>query len=117
MSLLHSLVLFAHFVGAAALLGGWLATLNKPTVLRWQLIGAWVQLVSGVLLVGLLEMSDDAGPVNHTKIAVKLLVLIAILVAAVLGRRKATRGEDVSIGLAHGVGGLTLLNVAIAVFW
>ena len=117
MTFLHSLALFAHFVGVAALLGGWLATFNKPTVLRWQLIGAWVQLVSGVLLVGLLEMSDDAGPVNHTKIAVKLLLLIAILLAAVIGRRKVTRGGDVSIGLAHGVGGLTLLNVAIAVFW
>lgn len=117
MTFLHSLVLFAHIVGAAALLGGWLATFKKPTVLGWQLIGAWLQLGSGVLLVGLLEMSEDAGPVNHIKIAVKLLILIAVLVAALIGRRKVKRGEEVSVGLAHGVGGLALLNVAIAVFW
>lgn len=115
MDFLHSLTLFIHFVGAAALLGSWLVTFRQPTVTSWQHIGAWVQLVTGVLLVGLLEMND--GTVNHIKIAVKLVVLIAILVAAVLGRRRVRRGEPVSTGLAHAVGGLTLLNVALAVFW
>ena len=79
--------------------------------------GTWVQLVTGILLVGLLEMNDDAGPVNHVKIVVKLVVLIAILVAAVMGRRRVSRGVEVSTGLAHAVGGLTLVNIAIAVFW
>ena len=60
---MHSLVLFLHFVGTAALLGGWLATFRNPTVLQWQHIGAWIQLVTGVALVGLLEMGD--GQVNH----------------------------------------------------
>ncbi|MEX3566865.1 hypothetical protein [Micrococcus endophyticus] len=115
MDFLHSLTLFIHFVGVAALLGSWLVTFRQPTVTSWQHIGAWVQLVTGVLLVGLLEMND--GTVNHIKIAVKLVVLIAILVAAVLGRRRVRRGEPVSTGLAHAVGGLTLLNVALAVFW
>lgn len=43
--------------------------------------------------------------------------VIAILVAAIIGRRKVKRGEEVSTGIAHAVGGLTLINVAIAVFW
>lgn len=116
MDFLHSLTLFLHFVGVAALLGSWLVTFRQPTVTSWQHIGAWIQLVTGVLLVGLLEMADDA-PVNHVKIAVKLVVLIAILVAAILGRRRVRRGEPVSTGVAHAVGGLTLLNVALAVFW
>lgn len=112
---MHSLVLFLHFVGTAALLGGWLATFRNPTVLQWQHIGAWIQLVTGVALVGLLEMGD--GGVNHLKIAVKLVVLIAVLVAAIIGRRKIAKDQPVSTGLAHAVGGLTLVNVAIAVFW
>ena len=116
MELLHSLILLTHFVGAAALIGGWLATFRAPTVLRWQLIGAWLQLISGVLLVGLLERGDG-GPVNHLKIGVKLLVVIAVVVAAIIGRRKAKQGEDVPVGLAHAVGGLALLNMAIAVLW
>lgn len=112
---MHSLVLFLHFVGTAALLGGWLATFRNPTVLQWQHIGAWIQLVTGVALVGLLEMGD--GEVNHIKIAVKLVVLIAVLVAAIIGRRKVAKDQPVSTGLAHAVGGLTLVNVALAVFW
>ena len=51
------------------------------------------------------------------KIGIKLVILIAILVAAIIGRRKVKRGEEVSTGIAHAVGGLTLINVAIAVFW
>lgn len=117
MDFLHSASLFLHFLGAAALLGGWLATFRQPTVSSWQHLGAWVQLVTGVLLVGLLEMNDDAGPVNHVKITVKLVVLIAILVAAVLGRRRVSRDVEVPTGLAHAVGGFTLVNIAIAVFW
>ncbi|WOO96989.1 hypothetical protein [Micrococcus terreus] len=115
MDFVHSLVLFLHFVGTAALLGGWLATFRNPTVLQWQHIGAWTQLVTGVALVGLLEMGD--GQVNHIKIAVKLVVLIAVLVAAIIGRRKVAKDQPVSTGLAHAVGGLTLVNVALAVFW
>jgi hypothetical protein len=116
MDFLHSAALFLHLLGAAALLGGWLATFRRPTVGTWQHAGAWVQLVTGVLLVGLLEMNDD-GPINHVKIAVKLVVLIAILAAAVMGRRRVSRGVEVPTGLAHAVGGLSLVNIAIAVFW
>ncbi len=42
----------------------------------FQFIGAWVQLVTGVLLVGLAELGD--ADVNHIKIAVKLSLLIVI---------------------------------------
>lgn len=115
MTFVHSIALFIHFVGAAAMVGGWLATFRKPTVLQWQHIGAWLQLGSGLALVGLLEMGD--GEVNHIKIGVKLLILLGALVAAFIGRRKVKRGEAVSVGLAHAVGGLALLNIAIAVFW
>ncbi|WP_427869494.1 hypothetical protein [Leucobacter luti] len=115
MDFLHSALVFLHLLGAAALLGGWLATFKKPTVGVFQAAGAWTQLVTGLLLVGLAEMGD--GHVNNIKIAVKLVVLIAILVAALIGRRKVKRGQPVSTGVAHAVGGLTLINIAIAVFW
>lgn len=96
-------------------MGGWLATFKKPTVGLFQFIGAWVQLVTGVLLVGLASMGD--GEVNHIKIAVKSVILVAILVAAWIGRGKVKRGEAVPTGIAHAVGGLTLINIALAVFW
>ncbi|WP_022871069.1 hypothetical protein [Yaniella halotolerans] len=119
MDFLYALFLFLHFVGAAALLGGWLANFRTPTVGYWQHLGAWLQLISGLMLVGLAEMTagDDGAGLNHMKIGIKLVILIAILVAAIIGRRKVKRGEEVSTGIAHAVGGLTLINVAIAVFW
>lgn len=115
MELLHSALVFLHLLGAAALVGGWLATFKEPTVGHFQFIGAWVQLVTGVLLVGLASMGDTE--VNHIKITVKLILLVVILIAAWSGRRKVKRGEAVPTGIAHTVGGLALANVALAVFW
>jgi len=115
MSFVYALLVFLHFVGAAALVGGWLVSFKSPTVHAWQLYGAWLQLLTGLGLVGLLEMND--GDLNHAKIGVKLVIVIAVLVAAILARRKIAQGHDVSTGLAHAVGGLSLINIAIAVFW
>jgi hypothetical protein len=115
MDLLHSFLVFLHILGAAALVGGWLATFKKPTVGRFLFIGAWVQLVTGILLVGLAEMGD--GSINHTKIAVKLVILVVVLIVAWIGRRKVKRDQPVPTGIAHSVGGLALVNVALAVFW
>lgn len=115
MDFLHTALVFFHILGAAALLGGWLAAFKNPTVGLFQFIGAWVQLITGVLLVGLNEMGD--GSVNHVKIAVKLAILLVILATAWIGRRKVKKNETVSVGIAHAVGGLTLVNIALAVFW
>lgn len=115
MDLLHATLVFFHILGAAALVGGWLATFKKPSVGLFQFIGAWVQLITGVLLVGLASMGDT--DVNHIKITVKLVLLIVILVAAWIGRRKVKRGQTVPTGIAHAVGGLALINVGLAVFW
>ncbi len=119
MDFFYTFLVFLHIVGAAALLGGWLATFRNPTVGYWQHVGAWIQLITGLLLVGLAEMTagEDGAGLNHLKIGIKLVILLVILVAAVIGRRKAKRNETVSTGLAHSVGGLTLVNVALAVFW
>ncbi|GAA3933960.1 hypothetical protein [Microbacterium soli] len=119
MDFLFSALIFLHILGAAALVGGWLATFRKPTVGVFQMAGAWVQLVTGLLLVLLAELTrDDGGPgVNHAKIGVKLVILIGVLVAALIGRRRVKKGEEVGTGLAHAVGGLSLINIAIAVFW
>lgn len=115
MDLLHSLILLFHILGTAAIVGGWLAAFRTPTVTWWQHVGAWVMLVTGLLLVGSLEMGD--GTVNHMKIGIKGVILIAVLVAAIIGRRKVVKGEPVAKGLAHAVGGLSLINVVLAVLW
>ena len=115
MDILRDILVLIHILGTAAIVGGWFANFRTPTVTQWQHVGAWVQLVTGLALVGLLEMGD--GEVNHMKIGIKLVILIVILVAAVMGRRKVAKGEPVSKGLAHAVGGLALINTVIAVLW
>ncbi len=115
MDFLHLVLVFLHILGAAAIVGGWLATFKIPTVTNWQWIGALVQLVTGLLLVGLIEMGD--GELNNIKIGIKAVIAVVIAIAAFLGRRKVKNNQPVSKGLAHAVGGLALINIAVAVFW
>jgi hypothetical protein len=114
--ILRQVLLFIHFLGLASLLGGLLVQMKGPErrILAAILHGALTQLVSGVLLVGVLEGLDDpAHPVNHVKIGVKLLIVLVITVLAWLNRKKPV----ISNGLFFGLTGLTLVNVAVAVFW
>jgi hypothetical protein len=116
MEILRNILLFLHVLGAAAIVGIWFATFRKPTVLPGQFHAALLQLVTGLALVGIIEAGDLAN-VNNVKIAVKLLIAIAVAVAAFIGYRKHKRGQTVSTGLAHAVGGLALINIAVATLW
>lgn len=118
--LLNSLIVL-HFIGLASLLGGFMTQMKAmgqgtAKVVSAMVHGAWTMLATGLLMVGVREwMSamawDDA--LNHTKIGVKSLVLIAILVLVLRNKKK----ESVS-AMAFGlIGLLTILNVILAVFW
>lgn len=119
MTFLHAFLVFLHILGAAAIFGGWLANFKTPTVTQWQWYGAIAQLVTGLLLVGLAEMTkaDGADGLNHIKIAVKLLLAIGVFVAALLGRKRVKAGQPVPTGLAHGTGGTALIAIAVAALW
>ncbi|OUZ07271.1 hypothetical protein BHE97_17355 [Aeromicrobium sp. PE09-221] len=70
-------------------------------------------LVTGLLLVGLWEMTDvyDEGP-NHAKIGVKLVVALAAVVVAYTQQRKPAPNS-----MAYVLAALIGLNVAIAIAW
>lgn len=116
MDILIGIVLILHFVGLAALLGGVLVQVKdtiagKGRIIAAMIHGALTQLVTGILLVGLLEMSG--GDVNNTKIAVKLAVVIVITVLVFVYRKK----QPLASWVVWLVGALTLANIAIAVLW
>ena len=113
MDIVANVLVLLHLVGFAALFGGAFVQLKGPTrVINPAMFhGALTQVVTGLLLVGMLEMGD--GPVNHAKLAVKSVVLVAILVLVLINRKK----EGVAPGPFFAVLGLTLLNAGIAVFW
>lgn len=115
MEFVYNLLVVLHFVGLSSLLGGFLVQMSSTTkgINMAMFHGALTQLVTGLGLAGILSaelLADQT--VNHTKIGIKLGIALAILVVVLIGR-KAT-GDAKSMWAA--VGGLTLLNVVIAVF-
>ncbi|MEV4954259.1 hypothetical protein [Paenarthrobacter nitroguajacolicus] len=116
MSILFNILVFLHIVGAAMIVGYWIATLKEPTVHPRQRDGAFLQLLTGIAMMGVLPLLPDTDP-NYFKLGVKFAIGVAVAVLAVIGTRKVKKGEPVSTGLAHGVGGLALINIAIATLW
>jgi hypothetical protein len=110
---LHKLLLFIHLVGMAAVVGGALVQIASPPrrVTPMILHGALTQLVSGVLLVGVLEADDET--VDHAKIGVKLAVAVVIVVLAWIYRAR----ESLANVTFFAILGLALVNVGVAVFW
>lgn len=113
MEFLYDVIVVLHFVGLAALLGGWLVQMAAPTkVVNPSMVhGALTQLVTGLALVGIAEAALDA-EVNHMKVGIKLLVVLVVAILAWVNRKK----ESVPVGVWGAIGGLTLVNVVVAVF-
>jgi hypothetical protein len=113
MGFLRDALLVLHFVGLAALFGGFFVqmTARDKVINPAMFHGVLTQLVTGLLLVGVNEGLDNE--VNNTKVGVKLLITVLIAVIVVTQRKK----NPVKVGVWAAVGGLTLLNIVLAVFW
>ncbi|MDQ0732534.1 hypothetical protein [Arthrobacter sp. B1I2] len=116
MTILFNILVFLHVVGAAMIVGYWIATMRTPTVHPRQRDGAFLQLLTGIAMMGILPFLPDSDP-NYAKLGIKFVIAIVVAVLAVIGARKVKNGQSVSTGLAHGVGGLALVNIAIATLW
>jgi hypothetical protein len=119
MEFLFHLVVVLHFVGLSLLLGAFLVQVKDPnkTVTRWMWDGALTQLLTGLIMVGMISSGvlgeEEKAELNNTKIAVKLVIVLVIAVLAFIGRKK----QPPQVALWATIGVLTLANVAIAVFW
>ncbi|NYI07891.1 hypothetical protein [Allostreptomyces psammosilenae] len=108
--------LILHFIGIASLLGGFLTQMRamrtgEVRVVPAMVHGALTMLVTGLVMVGLRQA--DGAEVDNFKIGVKTAVLLAILVLVWLNRDK----ERVSPGVLGAIGGLTVVNICVAVLW
>jgi hypothetical protein len=109
---LFNAVLVLHFVGLAAIIGTFLSQTKPPRrPASGYLHGSLTQLVTGVALVGLFY--PLGWEPNNVKVAVKLLITVAILVIFLANRKK----EELPAGAWGAMGGLALVNVVLAVFW
>jgi len=116
MGFLHDVLTLLHLVGFAALFGGFFVQLRspQPVVNTAMLHGALTQLVTGVLLVGLASgVKDDDFTVDNTKMAVKLVIVLVVTALVLINRKR----QAISRGTLMAIGGATLLNAVVAVFW
>ncbi len=113
MDTLYDILLVLHLLGWAIVLGGAVVSLRTPVIPRGMLHGILTALVTGVLMVGLASSGLAADEPDNIKIAVKLLIALAVTVLVVLGGRR----ERVTTGYLGAIAGLTVVNVAIAVLW
>ena len=115
MIIVYNIMVFLHIVGSAMIVGIWIGNMKKPTVHPRQFDGAALQIITGIVMMGLIPaLHMDA---NYFKLGIKFAIALAVGVLAFMGRRKYKKDEPISKGLAHSVGGLALLNVAIATLW
>ena len=99
METLRLILLFLHILGFAALIGGLVAQ-----------AGPGEKKVNAAL-VGVLSAGDQEP--DNTKVGVKLLIGLVVLVLVMANVRK----PSIPQGLWAGLLALSVLNVAIAVFW
>jgi hypothetical protein len=112
MDALRLILLYAHLVGFALLLGGAVAQYlsGKIRINQAMLWGAGAQVVTGVALSAPLGRDYELNP---AKLGVKLIVALMIFVMVFFSRKR----EVVSSGHFLAIVGLTLANAAVAVFW
>ena len=116
MEILKNVILAIHILGVVGLLGGVLYQIKpmregKGRVLPAMMHSAWTMLITGVILVGL--QYPLGNEVNNVKVSVKLVVLIAIIVIALVNRKR----EAVAGWVLPTIGSLTVLNVLLATVW
>ena len=116
MELLEHLVLAVHLLGMAAIVGGWLAVMATPTPIAPVVWGARAQIVTGLLLVGILQ-ANEPDEINNTKIAVKLLIALAVAGCAEMAAAKHRRDGAPQPTRVPAAAGLTVLNVLVATLW
>jgi hypothetical protein len=116
MSIVYDLIVAAHLIGMAAVVGAFFVVLRQPRYVPAFLWGAVTQLVSGLALVGIRQsgLQDDEEPLNNAAVGVKLLVALAV---AVLAWQQRGKREDAPTGMVHAIGGLAIVNVLVATFW
>lgn len=116
----YSLVVL-HFIGLASLLGGFMTQMKAMAASTAKIVpamvhGAWTLLITGLALVGVAEWRISMGAnfeLDHMKIGIKSLVLIAILTLVMVFRKK----DSVKAPVFGAIGLLAILNVVLAVFW
>jgi len=115
MEFIYNLVVILHFIGLASLVGGFIVQIKSADkgVNAAMLHGALTQLVTGLIMVGMVEGGAVDDELNMTKISVKLAIVLVVTVLAFIGRKKTPP----QVALWGAIGALSIANIFIAVLW
>ena len=116
MELARNILLGLHLLGTIGILVSLLLSRKKlsPGITH----SALLSLLTGIALVGLRYPLVDSDPmkweeIDNTKISIKLLIVLVILVLGYRNKKK----EAVSKLVVGAIAALALVNISIAVFW
>jgi hypothetical protein len=107
---------YLHLVGFALLLGAWAMQFlaGRSNITIPMRVGLGTLLATGLLLA----IPFPSGVhLDYVKLGVKLAIAIGIAVLFGIEGTRARAGRTVSRGLFGAIGGLALVNAAVAVFW
>jgi hypothetical protein len=110
---LRLILLYAHLLGFALLLGAAVTQyVTKPLRINAPMVwGAAAQLVTGIALSA--PLRGEGEEPHPAKLAVKLVLALTIFVMVFFSRKR----ESVNSGHFLAIIGLTVANAAVAVFW
>jgi hypothetical protein len=117
MSFVYDLFVALHLLGMAAIVGGYLVVARAPRIVPSIVWGARAQILTGLILVGLAESGATDTKRANAWVAVKLVVALAVVALAEMTRAKDKRDERFNPNVIHVIGGLAVLNVAVATLW
>ncbi|EAR24637.1 hypothetical protein A20C1_11181 [marine actinobacterium PHSC20C1] len=117
-------LLVFHILGLSLIIGSFALQLRRKEgfELGTIVIGAITQLVTGLALVGMLQVGGE--DVNNAKIAVKTTFAIVVLVAVLMARSRqakalsaGTSEKTAVLPFLHLAGMGAIINVLVAVLW
>ena len=116
MELARNILLGLHLLGTIGILVSLL--LSRKKLSSGITHSALLSLLTGIALVGLRYPLVDSDPmkweeIDNTKISIKLLIVLVILVLGYKNKKK----EAVSKVVVASIAALAITNIAIAVWW
>ncbi len=101
-----------HIAVAALIVAGFVLSLMNKGVSPVMVWAARVQLLLGLVLVGIAEMGDVMA-MNHMWVGVKLLVAVGVVACTEIAARRAARGNPQPV-LLYVALALTIVNILYA---
>ena len=115
MKALFTVAYIAHMLAIAGILGLLLSQVKKsPRKLSPGILhSAATALIAGIVMVGTYSSAKPDEELNHTKVGIKLIIVLVILALSYINVKKDELKKNIWIALL----GLTVTNILIATLW